>query len=214
MRARPVLLAATVAAGLALSHVAIVDAQGTPPSDKGDSAESTQAEARLRALSRILMRQSRNLATLETEQGEVLVHCGKLKADGDDYRSLETLATGEVQTITRAAAAKLRTEVDLLFGDLRVPAGNVADGFAGIYGLWLKRADDGWRLLLNDEADVWGTQRDPGADAGEIPLTHETLSDVAEEMVVELEETEEGGVLVFRWGAHHWSAPFRVAPTP
>jgi len=175
-----------------------------------DEKSATEAEARLRSLSRLLMRQSRNLAVLDIEGGEVLVHCGKLPADGTDFGNLESLEPGQVQVITAAATTKLRSDADLHFRDATIPTANVAEGFAGLYGLWLKRAGDGWHLLFNNEADVWGTQRDPGADVAEIALDHENLPESAGEMTVALRKTESGGVLEIRWGHHHWSAPFRL----
>lgn len=156
------------------------------------------------------MMRSRNVDTLEVDGRElVLVHCGKVGASGSDYESLESLAPGEVQVLTGAAATKLRAEVDLAFGDTVIRTGNVAAGYAGTYSLWLQATEQGWSLVFNDEADVWGTQRDPAHDVATIALSHETLGEPADVFAISV-SAEGGGALELRWGSHRWWAPFRI----
>ena len=177
----------------------------------GEERDEAAAEARRQAFSRLLLTQSRNLAFLKVADQEIVLHCGKVAADGADYENLEQLSAGEVQVLTTAAGTKLRTEVDLSFGGNIVPTGNLAEGYPGLYSVWLKRADEGWLLVFNREADVWGTQRDPAMDVEEVALHHETVEEVAEEMKTSLEEADGGGVLEIRWGRHRWTAAFQLA---
>ena len=45
----------------------------------------------------------------------------------------------------RAPVLRLKSDVSLRFGDADVPTGNLAPGFAGAYGVWLRRA--AWRSV-------------------------------------------------------------------
>ena len=76
--------------------------------------------------------------------------------DLEDFAGVETLADGEVLRLTQAAVIRLRNETPLRFGGVTLPTGNLAPGFAGSYGLWLKRRGDGWRLVFNHEAELVG----------------------------------------------------------
>ena len=93
-----------------------------------------------------------------------------------------------------------------------MPTGNLAQGFAGAYGLWLKKASDGWRLVFNDEADSWGTQHDPSFDAAEIDMVYARRDGSFRPLAVTLVPTgAERGRLVIHWGPHEWAADFVVA---
>lgn len=176
-----------------------------------DTPEELQAkEDRLKSFSRILWKQSRNLSAVEVGDAEILVHCGKVKSDSADYQSLEAMSDGDVLILTLAAGTKLRTEADLRFGETTIPTGNVAEGFAGTYSLWLRKVNDGWHLIFNNEADVWGTQRDPSRDFEEIQLVHESIEEPAEEMAVKITEVDGRGTLAILWGQHRWTTTFEV----
>jgi hypothetical protein len=216
----------TVAAATALAAAA--PAQETPqrpsaPAAQGGHAtfarssggDQTDEARRLQQFSRFLLKQSRNVATVEIEGAEVMVHVGKLAIDGEDYRALEALTPGAVLALPNAAACKLRAEAELRFGETVVPTGNASPGYASLYSVWL-RAPSGelsdWHLVFNDEADVWGTQRDPARDRVEVALAHELAADEAKELTVAIatRDGDNGGVLELRWGPHRWRAPFAV----
>jgi hypothetical protein len=213
-----------VAAAVALAMPAFPPETPQAPSAGGAHAtfarrsggDATGESRRIQQLSRFLLRQSRNVATVEVGGAEVMAHVGKLTIDSDEYHALGVLAPGAVLTLADAAACKLRSESDLRFGEVVVPAGNVSAGYAGLYSFWLRAPAAGaaeWRLVFNDEADVWGTQRDPARDRVEVRLVHELAPDEAKELTVAIEarEEENGGVLELRWGPHRWRAPFTVS---
>ena len=107
-----------------------------------------------------------------------------------DWEALQEHEQGlfEFQT---AAAIKLRTEADIVVGELEVPAGNVSPGFAGLYSLWLRLDDDGqWVLIVNHEPDVWGTMHDPAKDLGSTPLEHSVVEDGKSRLTIDIEPPE------------------------
>ena len=131
--------------------------------------------------------------------------------DSDDFAALATLGDGEVVRLTQGAVIRLRNEVPLQFGDTSIPTDNLAPDFPGSYGLWLKRAGDGWRLVFNHEADSWGTQHDPAFDAAEIALKHAEDGLATRPLGATLVPvTGHAGRLVIHWGAHEWAADFTI----
>ena len=110
---------------------------------------------------------------------------------------IATLDDGEVLELTRSMALKLKTEVELRFSGGNSGGRNVAAAYAGVYSLWLRRAGDDWRLVLNREPDIWGTMRDPAADVGEAPLIHQRVPDTEAKPTFEatMAATNGGGVL-------------------
>lgn len=131
-----------------------------------------------------------------------------------DYAQLETLGAGQVVRFVDHYAIKLTTEVPLRFGSLEVPTENVAANYAGVYSLWLKRTTDGWNLVFNNKADVWGTRHQPGADLGEVALELGESDPPTKTLVAALQERDGGGILSISWGDHRWSAPFEIVTTP
>ena len=128
-----------------------------------------------------------------------------------DFAGIESLADGAVLRLTRAAVLRLRNETPLRFGEVAIPTGNLAPGFAGSYGLWLKRRGDGWRLVFNHEADSWGTQHDPAFDAAEIELAYSEDGLATRPFGAALvPATQSAGRLVIHWGAHEWAADYTI----
>jgi hypothetical protein len=184
--------------------------------DLASRSRDASENSRIRNISRFLIRQSRNASSAQIGGAEVMAHVGKLSTDSDDFRALATLEPGAVLELPGAAVCKLRNEVGLRFGDVELPIGNVSPGYAGLYGFWLRAPAAGseqWSLIWNDEADVWGTQRDPARDRVETPIEHDTTGEEAKELSVAIEVSAGGdaGTLVLSWGPHRWRAPFTVS---
>lgn len=151
------------------------------------------------------------IAEMALGEGEELkIHYGGLKVDSADHERILGLGAGEVFTFDAARAIKLITDVDLLFGETRVVAQNLAPNYPGTYALWLKRVENGWRLVFNEQGDVWGTQYKATTDVAEVPLEVAELEEAEEELLIELIEETGGGRLRIAWGNTAWSAPFRV----
>ena len=111
----------------------------------------------------------------------------------------------------RASVLRFKTDVSLRFGDADIPTGNLAPGFAGFYGIWLKRVGDGWRLLFTDEPDSWGTQHDPEHDVAEVLARYTRAGNAFRPLGATLVATDaDRGQLVVHWGVHEWAADFAV----
>lgn len=135
---------------------------------------------------------------------------GSLKVGTPDHAGLLATADGQVFEYPGSRCFKLFTDTDLYFSETKIAAHNLTPGYPGVYGLWLKKAGDGWRLVFNQQGDVWGTMHDPTKDVAEIPLAVTKLDAPAEELAVELAQEGDGGVLRIAWGDTAWSARFRT----
>lgn len=153
---------------------------------------------------------SSNETKLALADKEIRVRFDGTKTSDEAYALVTEPRSGQVVSFLRARPSKLWTDVDLRFGDTVIETENIAADYPGVYSLWLKKTDDGWNLVFNELADVWGTQHDPAHDVAEVPLTVEPAPEETEELTVELEETEGGGLLKIVWGDTVWQAPFRV----
>jgi hypothetical protein len=135
-----------------------------------------------------------------------------LTVDGPDFARLMKTPSGEVVTLTESPVPRLRIERPLQFGKTIIALGNQVAGFPGSYGLWLKRASAGWKLVFSHEPDVWGSQHDPKADAAEVDLSHSEGRAADRPFAAAIVPTgPDRGRLAILWGPHVWSADFVVA---
>ena len=131
---------------------------------------------------------------------------------GVDFSHIASAVDGAVVALTESAVPRLKIEMPLRFGKVMVRTGNQVGGFPGAYGIWLKRVGSGWRLVLNDESDAWGSQHDPKFDAAEMDLAHSEGHAASRPFGVALIPTAaDRGRLVIVWGPHEWTADFVVA---
>ncbi len=118
---------------------------------------------------------------------------------------------GDIVMLTESSVPRLRIEEPLRFGKVLIATGNQVVSFPGSYGIWLKRAGTGWRLVFNNEPDAWGSQHDPKFDAAEIELSHSDGHVAARPFAVALvPNAPDRGRLVIIWGPHEWTADFVV----
>ncbi len=150
-------------------------------------------------------------ATLDFQGNNLKVTYGPLRTSEEDYRRLGEVKDGEVFEYVYSRVTKLFTDADLLFGDALIQTGNAGPNYPGVYSLWLKRVGDSWRLVFNEEADVWGTQHDPSKDVAEIPLTLSRLAEEEKRLLIELDQQGDIGVLRLAWGPNEWIANFKLA---
>lgn len=130
-----------------------------------------------------------------------------LPFDGRDFAGLAKTPDGAVVVLSNGIIPRLKTQVPLRFGKTLIAADNQAPGFPGMYGIWLKRVGSGWRLVVTDQPDVWGTQHDAKFDLAEIDVTHTEGHLASRPFAVGLEPTAaDRGRLVVIWGPHEWAA--------
>ena len=157
---------------------------------------------------------TRNVATVTLPGGQTLsvVYPKDLKVEDADFGHLVSVSTGAVVRVTAGAVIRLDTDVPLKFGDVTLETGNVGlRDSPGAYGIWLKRAADGWSLLFNDEPDAWGTQHNPAFDAAEINLNYSQSADSSRAMSASVVMTTvDQGRFILVWGPHEWTATFTV----
>lgn len=179
-----------------------------PPVSRQHLAERARAEARAQLLSQ------NNLTALVLADGRGLTISysrGTLNADGPDFARLASAVDGTLIELTQSPVPSLRTDAPLRFGSSTLATDNLAPGFRGSYGLWLKRAGDGWHLVFNDQADVWGTQHDAETDAMEIELSHLQNGDASRPFgAAVVADGNDRGHIILHWGPHSWSAEFQA----
>ena len=188
-----------------------------PEEDEGprvaNERESLRFDSDTSAGSRILRLAERHESAVDLPGGARLavLYWQEQSAELADYAAIESLADGELLRLTRAAVIRLRNETPLRFGGTAIPTGNLAPGFAGSWGLWLKRSGEGWRLVFNHEADSWGTQHDPAFDAAEIDLTWSRNGPAGRPLGAALvPAAADSGRLVVHWGVHEWAAGYTI----
>ena len=155
-------------------------------------------------------RMAANQARLRFGSDSVQINFHPLALDSEDHKRLTQIKDGEVFEFVGGRATKLMTDVNMKFADVVIEKENAAPNYPGVYSLWLKRSGDGWLLVFNEEADIWGTMYNEAATKTAIELTAGTAAEPSSTFKVLLEEKENGGVVKFVWGDQEWSAPFDV----
>jgi hypothetical protein len=135
-----------------------------------------------------------------------------LVVDGPDFGRLMSTRDGAVVELTEAPALRLSIDQAVRVGKIVLRPGNQSADFPGAYSIWLKRVGSGWRLVFNNEPDVWGSQRDPKSDIGEVDLTYTQGGEPSRPLGVSLQPTAaDRWRMVLAWGPHEWAADFTAA---
>ena len=183
--------------------------RGTERGGDSDPAEIERAAEIARGL--LLGERDESALVLTDGRRISLASWKSVDVEDEDYARLWTTADGAVVELVRASVLRFKSDVPLRFGQADLPTGNLAAGFAGAYGLWLKRVGDGWRFVFSDEPDSWGTQHDPEFDVAEIPAVYSRGGSSFRPLGAVLVATGVNeGRLVVHWGLHQWTADFTV----
>ena len=180
-----------------------VSGRGTPRQAADDSTRITRNN----------MLNERNETAMVLPDGAriSMLYWKGIDVEDEDYPTLADTPDGAVVEMIRAPVLRLKSDVSLRFGDADVPTGNLAPGFAGAYGVWLRRAGAGWHFVFNHEPDSWGTQHDPDFDAAETPVAYSRTAGSFRPLGATLVPTgDDRGRLVVHWGPHEWAAGFTV----
>jgi hypothetical protein len=100
---------------------------------------------------------------------------------------------GQVWRTGANEATKLTTPVDLMIGDLSVPAGS--------YALFTIATADGWTLIVNKTADQWGAfTYDKAQDLGRVPMKMSKPDGTVEQFTMAFHKTgEKSATLNLTW---------------
>lgn len=184
----------------------VAQGEAAPATARGGDSDSDRA-ARARARRR---RRAGATASLTLDGNKIEIGYAELKQDSEDFGRLAELQDGEVFKFVSGRAVKLKTDASLRFGDVLIKHGNAAENYPGVYSLWLKKAGEGWNLVFNEHADIWGTQYLNEADVAEVPIDRTGADTQEPSFKVELLEVGDGALLRLAWGPHQWLAPFEL----
>jgi len=144
----------------------------------------------------------RGTSTLTLNGKTVSVEYGRPSLRGrttDDL--LGKLPAGGFWRMGSNKSATLKTDVDLAFGDVTVPAGE--------YSIWMqKQADNSWKLVFNKQHGQWGTDHDASQDLASAPMTSTKATSPMEMLTITLRKAGGGGTLTVEWGTLVASAAF------
>ena len=183
---------------------ALVSGRGTAR----EAEDSNDAIAR----GNLLAERNETALVLPNGAGITVVYWKSIDVEDEDYPNVAAARDGDVIEMIRAPVLRLKSDVSLRFGTADIPTGNLAPGFAGFYGIWLRKAGDGWRFVFNHEADSWGTQYDAAFDVAEIAVDYTRTAGSFRPLGTTLVPTgPDRGRVVVHWGPHEWSADFVVS---
>ena len=170
-----------------------------------------EAEDSNEAIARGNMLAERNETALVLPNGAsiTMLYWKGIDVEDEDYPNVAAVRDGAVVEMIRSPVLRLKSDVPLRFGRADIPTGNLAPGFAGAYGIWLRKAGNGWRFVFNHEPDSWGTQYDSDFDAAEIAVDYTRAAGSFRPLGATLVPTgPDRGRLVVHWGPHEWSTDF------
>lgn len=116
---------------------------------------------------------------------------------------LGKLPPGSFWRMGSNGSTTFKSDIDLAFGDVKVPAGE--------YSIWMQRqADNSWKLVFNKQHGQWGTDHDASQDFASAPLTTTTASQPVEMVTLTLRKKSNGGTLTIQWGTLEATARFEA----
>lgn len=110
---------------------------------------------------------------------------------------------GQVWRAGADEATTLKTDKDLTFGSVKVPAGT--------YTLWVLPTEKNWKLIINKQTGQWGTSYDGRQDLARVDMTVEKVAKPVEQHTFNITSRPGGGTLAIEWGTVKASVPFTVA---
>ena len=115
---------------------------------------------------------------------------------------------GKVWRMGADEATTLKTDKDLMFGSLHVPAGTYT-----LFALPLEGATPeagAGKLIISKQTGQWGTQYDAAQDLGRVDAVITPLATPVETLTLSIADTEAGGSFVMEWANVRAEVPFVV----
>jgi hypothetical protein len=79
---------------------------------------------------------------------------------------------------------------------------------AGEYSLYTMPTQQGWTMMFNKEANIWGTRYYPANDILKVPMQVAQIKEPVEVMTIEIEPVDNGGIIHIIWENTKASLPF------
>jgi hypothetical protein len=99
-------------------------------------------------------------------------------------------------------ATTLRTDRQLRFGTLVVPAGT--------YQIHSVPGATSWQLIISKSTQAWGIPYPAGQDLGRTPMTVSKTAKPVEQLTISIDDTAAGATLRIEWGSVSAQAPFTI----
>jgi len=117
------------------------------------------------------------------------------------------IPTGKVWRMGADEATTLKTDKDLMFGSVHVPAGTYT-----LYALPLDgpAGEPAGKLIINKQTGQWGTAYDEKQDVGRVDAKVTALETPVEMLTISFVDTPAGGTFVMEWANIRAEAPFVV----
>lgn len=145
----------------------------------------------------------RGEAKIDVGGKSISVEYGRPSTEGEGYQSMkEGVPEGFIWRMGSNAATTLKTEVDLMFGDVKVAAGE--------YSLAALKTKEGWNLLVHPDPKRRGTGKVEDYTAS-IPFKVGEPKEAAELLTIRLREKDGKGRLALIWGSQRLTVPFTVS---
>ena len=145
----------------------------------------------------------RGTSTLTVKGKTVSVDYGQPSLKGQTIEQrLAELKPGQLWRIGADTSTTFKSEADLAFGDVMIPAGE--------YSIWMQRQEDNsWKLLFDKKHGQWGA---PSPDASEAfasaPLKDIKAANSVDLVTITLAKAGKGGTITIQWGTLEVAASF------
>lgn len=202
----PIALPIVPALALTLATTTTLDAQERLPSPRGEAATQiggSYESGRYTGGSWIVV-----------DYGRPITRGRDVFGSGDEYGQMIT--TGAVWRLGANQSTRFMTEVDLMFGDQRLPAGE--------YSIFAALSEDEWTLVFsnwgakesgreNNPDAIWGSYGyTPDRDVLRTTMDVATIAMAADQMIIAfMDVTRDGGVFTVWWDDQVATAPFSLA---
>jgi hypothetical protein len=120
-------------------------------------------------------------ATVSLAGKQIVINYNSPRLRGRHLGGPEIVPYGEVWRTGANPATTLITPVDLMIGDLKVPAGT--------YTLFTLPTADKWTLIVSTKTGEWGIPYPAGSDLGRTPMMKSKLPAPQEDMSISFEHT-------------------------
>jgi hypothetical protein len=157
------------------------------------------------ALAQHHARNPRATSTLTLKGKTVSVEYGQPSLKGQTIEQrLADLKPGDLWRMGADTSTTFKTETDLAFGDVTIPAGE--------YSIWMQQQEDKtWKLLFDKKHGQWGR---PAPDASEAfasaPLKDTKAANSVDLVTIKLAKAGKGGTITIQWGTLEVAASFKA----